>query len=430
MDLGENLMVVYFAGSREGASDVVIMQHFIDKDSLSPTPQRTILNAKMLSMMSGKFIKKLGNPVIFKDKNGAIHLFVTGVSLGGWATSKIYQLRFRTDLQSVDFVGELHLGLLANFSHLVRTSPIALENGGFALPYYHELARKYALVGFFDENAKFTHTLRLNRLKNQLQPTIIALNESECLAFFRNHKAYNNASFLQKCSKYGVVWGGAKSTNLKGYDDSVLLVSYTNTQNTPRVLLIYNDGRRLQSGTFAETGSTRQSLGLYALKNALGDSAFDSANKDLAQGTDILAFDNGRFSTNFAFLQNIDSVSVAHSNEVSYPSAIISDKWLFVAYTHNRKNIKIARFDLAHLEAEIAKMSLESKKATNNKQKSTAFRFAQSERIACDSQIAKMDTSLHCIPLSMTDGGADSLGIINGLDCHNLPKGSLAMTKK
>lgn len=359
VDLGENLMVVYFAGSREGASDVAIMQHFINKDSLVPTLQRAILDAKMLSMMSGKFIKKLGNPVIFKDKNGGIHLFVVGVSLGGWATSKIYQLRFRADLQSVDFVGELHLGLLANFSHLVRTSPIALEDGGFALPYYHELARKYALVGFFDENAKFTRAMRLNHLKNQLQPTIIALNENECLAFFRNHKAHNNASFLQKCSKSGAVWGGAKSTNLKGYDDSALLVSYTNAQNTPRILLIYNDGRRLQNGAFAKTGSTRQSLGLYVLENTLGD----SENKDLAQGADILAFDNGRFSTNFAFLQNIDSVSVAHHNEVSYPSAIISGEWLFVAYTHNRKNIKIARFDLAHLEAKIARVVDLSKKS-------------------------------------------------------------------
>ena len=215
VDLGENLMVVYFAGSREGASDVAIMQHFVDKDSLIPTPQRAILDAKMLSFMSGKFIKKLGNPVIFKDKNGVIHLFVVGVSLGGWATSKIYQLRFRADLQSLDFVGELHLGLLANFSHLVRTPPIALENGGFALPYYHELARKYALVGFFDENAKFSRALRLNRLKNQLQPTIIALNKSECLAFFRNHKAHKNASFLQKCSDFGEVWGGGKTNKSK-----------------------------------------------------------------------------------------------------------------------------------------------------------------------------------------------------------------------
>lgn len=164
--------------------------------------------------------------------------------------------------------------------------------------------------------------------------------------------------------------GGAKHTNLKGYDDSALLVSYTNAQNAPRVLLIYNDGRRLQNGAFAEMGSTRQSLGLYALENTNSDLPFDLADKDLAQSADILAFDNGRFSTNFAFLQNIDSVSVAHHNEVSYPSAIISGEWLFVAYTHNRKNIKIARFSLAHLEAEIARVVDLQKKSRHSKRDS------------------------------------------------------------
>lgn len=329
MDLGDKLMLVYFAGSREGASDVAIMQHFINKDSLESTQGHPILDAKMLSKMTGKFIKKLGNPVIFSDKNKRLHLFVVGVSLGGWATAKIYQLEFRPDLESLEFRGELHLGLLANFSHLVRTPPIALENGGFMLPIYHELARKYALVAFFDENANYTHALHINRLKNQLQPTIIALDSRKCLAFFRNHKAYNNASFLQKCDDFGRIWEQPKATNLNGYDDSALLVSYQNAQNVPRILLIYNDGRRQKDGTFKDSGGTRNSLGLYVLGN----------------------------KSHFSFLQNIDSVEDKYPNEVSYPSAVLGGEWLFVAYTHNRKNIKIARINLSQLEAQIAQDS-------------------------------------------------------------------------
>ena len=182
--------------------------------------------------------------------------------------------------------------------------------------------------------------------------------------------------------------GGAKPTNLKGYDDSALLVGYTNAQNAPRILLIYNDGRRLQNGAFADSGNTRQSLGLYALEN-VSDLGFD-----LAQGAEILAFDNAKFSTHFAFLQNIDSISVAHPNEVSYPSAVISDEWLFVAYTHNRKNIKIMRFDLTHLEAQIA-------------------------------QIVDL-------PLQGNFRNGESTKIIhkNKMDCHDFAKPNLAMTGK
>ncbi|MGX2981672.1 exo-alpha-sialidase [Helicobacter sp. 23-1045] len=342
LDLGEKIMAVYFAGSKEGASDVKIMSHFIDKQTLQSSPQRAILDAKMLSIMAQKFIKKLGNPVIFRDKNGRIHLFVVGVSLGGWATSKIYHLQFGENLQTLEFRSELKLGLLANFSHLVRTPPLLLENGGFMLPIYYELGAKYALVAFFDENANFTHAKRINALKNQLQPTIIALDSRKCLAFFRNHKAHKNASFLQECDDFGAKWSAPSATNLMGWDDSPVLVSYKNPQNIRRILLLYNDGKMLENGEWL--GNSRASLGLYLLS-------------DFA---------------NFSHLQNIDKTEQSYPHEVSYPSALIDKNYLFIAYTHNRKNIKIKRINLVDLERKISDfMILDSAKGNKNAESST-----------------------------------------------------------
>ncbi|MGX3010861.1 exo-alpha-sialidase [Helicobacter sp. 23-1044] len=342
LDLGEKIMAVYFAGSKEGASDVKIMAHFIDKQTLQSSPQRAILDAKMLSIMAQKFIKKLGNPVIFRDKNGRIHLFVVGVSLGGWATSKIYHLQFGADLETLEFRSELKLGLLANFSHLVRTPPVLLKNGGFMLPLYYELGAKYALVAFFDENANFTHAKRINALKNQLQPTIIALDSRKCLAFFRNHKAHKNASFLQECDDFGAKWSAPSATNLMGWDDSPVLVSYKNPQNIRRILLLYNDGKILENGEWQ--GNSRASLGLYLLS-------------DFAK---------------FSHLQNIDKTKQSYPHEVSYPSALIDKNHLFIAYTHNRKNIKIKRINLADLERKISDfMILDSANQVKNAESAT-----------------------------------------------------------
>lgn len=258
----------------------------------------------------------------------------------------------------------MQLGLLANFSHLVRTPAIWLENGGFMLPLYHELARKYPLVAFFDNSANLTHTRRLTTLKNQLQPTIIALNQSECLAFFRNHKAYQNASFLQYCKDGGESWDTPQPTNLKAYDDSYLLLSYINAQNKRRILLLYNDGKGTQDGV--TYNNSRRRLSLYFLQDfkqdstKLKDSALDSNQKPDSSET--------HKNHHFTFLLNIDTVDERYPNEVSYPSAIITDstsvnnhkrhataqatsrQYLFIAYTHNRKYIKVQKIDLQDLE--------------------------------------------------------------------------------
>ena len=83
------------------------------------------------------------------------------------------------------------------------------------LPLYHELADKYPIVVFFDSNGSFLFHRRINTLKSQLQPTIIPLNNNECLAFFRIHREYDNNAFLQKCSANGNIWDNPYQSNIK-----------------------------------------------------------------------------------------------------------------------------------------------------------------------------------------------------------------------
>ncbi|RDU62645.1 sialidase family protein [Helicobacter sp. MIT 14-3879] len=320
VDVGDRIMILYFAGTKEGASDVKIYQAFLDKNNLKITTPRVLLDASMLSKKANKFIKKLGNPVAFRDINNKVHFFVVGVSLGGWATSKIYQLELSSDLSEVVYKDELRLGPFANFSHLIRTPAIAFQGGGFILPYYHELARKYSLVAFFDKNANYLYSKRMNMLNNQLQPSMIALNANECLVFFRNYKSYNNVSFLQSCKDMGNTWDKPQISNLNGYDDSSILINYK-FKNNNRILLIYNNGKVLNK-------HTRASLGLYYLDK-----------------------------NNFLYLRNIDITDRdSYPNEVSYPSALIDREYLYCAYTYNRKTIKIKRFNLLDLENLIIKV--------------------------------------------------------------------------
>ena len=97
------LMVLYFGGTREGAADVKIYRSMLYDNARVWSKPEVILTREMLSKYSGKFIKKLGNPVAFSDIHGRIHVFVVGVSLGGWATSKIYQFYYNNN--ALHYVG-------------------------------------------------------------------------------------------------------------------------------------------------------------------------------------------------------------------------------------------------------------------------------------------------------------------------------------
>lgn len=330
LDLGNKLMVVFFAGSREGSPDVKIYQSFLNKQKdqthnvwSKPNP---ILDTQTLSHLSGKFIKKLGNPVIFMDSKERVHLFVVGVSLGGWATSKIYQLRFKEDLQSLEYITELHLGPFSNLSHLVRTPPLELENGGFMLPLYHELADKYPLIAFFDENARFIFAKRTNSLKSQLQPSIIALDSTSCLASYRIHRGYENFAFLQKCKDYANEWEEPFQSNIKNFDSSSILLNFNK-----EVLLLHNDGVNNPLLEFQNIyGKSvqmhpRASLSLFWLKNP----------------------------NTFTRLLTLD---VIQNGEVSYPSALLDATYLHITYTHNRQRIKYLRIPLDSIDELIAQV--------------------------------------------------------------------------
>ena len=310
-----DFMLLYFAGSREGARDVGIYQSFFTFESHNKAthnksveslgswsePHR-LLDAQKLSQLSGKFIKKLGNPIAFVDRQNRVHLFVVGVSLGGWATSKIYWLRLDFTLSNLSFVKELHLSPFFNFSHLVRTPPMLKEDGGFILPIYHELANKYPLLLDFSPTLQLDSITKPLELHSQLQPSFIALDSHIAFGVYRNHKAYNNVLFTSLCDE---LCQSPKKSNLQSFDfSSVLFRSLDSTY------LLHNQTQR-------ENGNKREELWIMNLNEKSLDSE----------------------SVSFESVLKLDTLL---DNEVSYPSVAESDEYVAVAYTYGRLYIRVA----------------------------------------------------------------------------------------
>ncbi|MGL2649292.1 exo-alpha-sialidase [Helicobacter pylori] len=296
----DNLLSAYFSGTKEGARDVKISANLFDSKTNRWSEAFIILTKEELSHHSHEYIKKLGNPLLFLHDN-KILLFVVGVSMGGWATSKIYQFESALEPIHFRFVRKLSLSPFLNLSHSVRNKPLNTTDGGFMLPLYHELATQYPLLLKFDQQNNPRELLRPNTLNHQLQPSLTPFKDCAVMAF-RNHSFKDNL-MLETC-KTPTAWQKPISTNLKNLDDSLNLLNLNGI-----LYLIHNP---------SDLSLRRKELWLSKLEN----------------------------SNSFKTLKVLDK-----ANEVSYPSYSLNPRFIDIVYTYNRSHIKHIRFNMAYLNS-------------------------------------------------------------------------------
>jgi predicted neuraminidase len=184
------IAAAWFAGERESAPDVRIAFSSFDKAEQRWTPARFIADRESLARSLGFGIRRLGNPVLWRDDDERLHLFVVGTGLGGWATSRIIHLQQSDDSTSAGYPifearAVLPLSWLWNLSHLVRNAPLALADGAVVLPIYFELGTKYPTLARLDRTGGFRGISRVSRKRNLLQPALLPVSERRWLAFMR-----------------------------------------------------------------------------------------------------------------------------------------------------------------------------------------------------------------------------------------------------
>jgi predicted neuraminidase len=182
------LQAYWFAGSRESGPDVQIVASEFDRASQQWTPARAVVNRHEVGRILHHGLRRLGNPVAWRDALGRTHLFVVATGLGGWAASRI--LHLRQDGRGQPFVPLrlLPLSWLWNTSHLVRAMPLPLADGGMVLPAYFELGIKYPVALRFDAQGEFRGMVRMSGRRDLLQPTLLALSATHWLALLRDNR--------------------------------------------------------------------------------------------------------------------------------------------------------------------------------------------------------------------------------------------------
>ncbi|TPH58568.1 3-deoxy-d-manno-octulosonic acid hydrolase subunit 2, partial [Helicobacter pylori] len=222
-------------------------------------------------------------------------------SMGGWATSKIYQLESALEPIRFKFARKLSLSPFLNLSHLIKNKPLNTTDGGFMLPLYHELATQYPLLLKFDKQNNPRELLRPNALNHQLQPSLTPFKDCAIMAF-RNH-SFKDSLMLETC-KTPTAWQKPMLTNLKNLNDALNLINLNE-----ELYLIHNP---------SDSSLRRKELLLSKLEN----------------------------SNSFKTLKVLDK-----ANEVSYPSYSFNPRFIDIVYTYNRSHIKHIRFNMAYLKS-------------------------------------------------------------------------------
>ena len=124
------LEAYWFAGSRESGPDVhIVMSEFV-RATQQWSPARDVVNRHHAGAELGFGLRRLGNPVAWRDAAGRTHLFVVATGLGGWAAGRVLHLRQDAPRHAFRALRVLPLSWLWNTSHLVRAMPLPLADGG------------------------------------------------------------------------------------------------------------------------------------------------------------------------------------------------------------------------------------------------------------------------------------------------------------
>jgi predicted neuraminidase len=292
------LQAYWFAGSRESGADVQIVMSQFERAGQQWSPATAVVNRHSAGVGLGHGLRRIGNPVAWRDAQGRTHLFVVATGLGGWAAGRILHLRQDDAQQPFVPLRTLPLSWLWNTSHLVRAMPLPLADGGMVLPVYFEIGEKYPLALRFDAAGEFRGMVRMSQRRDLLQPTLLARSETEWLALLRDNRRDRKLRAVQTIDG-GRSWLDLPDPGPANPDASV--------------------------------------AGL-ALRSDLMFLAHNPRTESRAQ----LALSQSRDGLEWTVLETLAQAPAG--SEMSYPSMVWADGSLWISYTEQRKAIAWQRF--------------------------------------------------------------------------------------
>jgi predicted neuraminidase len=306
------LAAAWYGGSQEGAVDVAV--YFATKDPITgwSTP-RALVTRQSASRELGRFVRKVGNSVVFTGPDGRLWLLYVSVTVGGWSGSSLNAKVSPDGGATWSDSERLTLSPLANVSNLVKNKPVRLVGGGFVVPISHENIGKFAELLWLDgvpgADLRYRKT-RLTHGHSYFQPTLAAQDEHDAVALLRAVDKPGLIGWVET-SDAGAHWSAPRQTGLPNPGAGLDALGLSDG----RILIAFNDDPLLRS------------------------------NLSLA-----VSRDRGLSWTRVAALEN------EPGSEFSYPALLRAhDGSIHLVYTWKRRHIQHVAFNEAWVDAQLSR---------------------------------------------------------------------------
>ena len=178
----------WFAGSREGAPDVVINTSIFDPQASRWSAPTVVMDRVSAEKGLSRYIAKLGNPVPARMADGRMQLFFVTVSIGGWAGSSISSVISDDEGLTWGRPQRLISSPLINLSTLVKSPAMLFADGRLGLPAYHEWIGRFGEFLRIDAS-QVIDKRRMSSGRGAIQPVVFSDGPQEASAFFRQTRS-------------------------------------------------------------------------------------------------------------------------------------------------------------------------------------------------------------------------------------------------
>ncbi|MFM7035528.1 MAG: exo-alpha-sialidase [Planctomycetia bacterium] len=257
------LVCCWYAGTREGHSDVAVWLAESARPETASTEwpawsaPRPIVTARSARDDLDRFVRKVGNGVVFTDASGRMWLVFVTIAVGGWSGSSLNAISSIDGGRSWSPARRLSLSPFFNISELVRSSPVRLASGEIALPIYHECLGKFPEMAWLrpDGDRITAVKSRMTWGRSFLQPSIVPTGHHDAIAYLRDHSASHRLT-VQRTRDGGRTWSEPVATPLPNDDSSVAAVRIS----SGAIVVAFNDSPK-----------GRSSLALAVSPDGIGD---------------------------------------------------------------------------------------------------------------------------------------------------------------